>query len=192
MLLTAPLRVLLGTIGAKQSLVVTPLPADFVIEDNYYLVGTACDWKIPQAIAFTPLRQRPYGDPCSKLINIGVTAERCCRLVVEDNSGIDIRGRRLGFPVTALSMAPPPAVMRLWKAGLWALTLRQVYNQGGRSLSTFTINMEGPHLHNLQTPAVMYVPNQFRWNKHGILYSTDYENFQGYLPVSTPSTDSSS
>lgn len=68
--------VLLGAIGAKQSLVVTPLPADFVIEDNYYLVGTACDWKIPQAIAFTHSDKSPYDDPVFKLINIEVTAEQ--------------------------------------------------------------------------------------------------------------------
>ena len=29
----------------------------------------------------------------------------------------------------------------------------------------------------------MYVPNQFGWNEHGILYSTDYENFQGLAGI---------
>lgn len=39
-----------------------------------------------------------------------------------------------------------------------------------------TINMEDLTYTISKTPAVMYVPNQFGWDKHGILYSTDYEN----------------
>ncbi len=46
-----------------------------------------------------------------------------------------------------------------------------------------TINMEDLTYTISKTPAVMYVPNQFGWDKHGILYSTDYENFQGLAGI---------
>lgn len=42
---------------------VTPFPSDLVIEDNYYLVGTACDWTVAQAIKLNHSDESPYDDP---------------------------------------------------------------------------------------------------------------------------------
>ncbi|MCM1290599.1 MAG: hypothetical protein NC201_03110 [Prevotella sp.] len=42
---------------------VKPLPSDVVIEDAYYLVGTACDWTVSKAIKLNHSGENPYDDP---------------------------------------------------------------------------------------------------------------------------------
>lgn len=42
---------------------VTPYPSTLVIEDNYYLVGTACDWTVSAAIKLNHSDLSPYDDP---------------------------------------------------------------------------------------------------------------------------------
>ncbi|MCM1033411.1 MAG: hypothetical protein NC405_06590 [Odoribacter sp.] len=42
---------------------ITPFPSDIVIEDNYYLVGTACDWEVTRAIKLNHSDESPYDDP---------------------------------------------------------------------------------------------------------------------------------
>ncbi|WP_289289094.1 DUF5115 domain-containing protein [uncultured Muribaculum sp.] len=174
--------VLLGAIGAKQSLVVTPLPADFVIEDNYYLVGTACDWKIPQAIAFTHSDKSPYDDPVFKLINIEVTAEQAAagwwwKIIPASTfeAGDWVPGDNTQYgPATNGDEAMEGKLVGV-DAQAGVIKVAGHYD--------ITINMEDLTYTISKTPAVMYVPNQFGWNEHGILYSTDYENFQGLAGI---------
>lgn len=45
------------------SLTVTPFPSNLVIEDSYYLVGTACDWSVASAIKLNHSDASPYDDP---------------------------------------------------------------------------------------------------------------------------------
>ncbi|MCM1293923.1 MAG: hypothetical protein NC230_10175 [Bacteroides sp.] len=47
---------------------VTPYPSDLKLEQNYYLVGTACNWQIPQAIKFDHSDASPYDDPIYTLV----------------------------------------------------------------------------------------------------------------------------
>lgn len=42
---------------------VLPFPSDLVIEDSYYLVGTACDWEVTKAIKLNHSDLSPYDDP---------------------------------------------------------------------------------------------------------------------------------
>lgn len=43
-----------GKTYGPYAITVLPFPSDLVLEDNYYLVGTACDWTISKAIRLTP------------------------------------------------------------------------------------------------------------------------------------------
>lgn len=57
------------------ALTVLPFPSDFVIEDAYYLVGTACDWQVAQAIKFDHSEEDVYDDPVFTLA-VDVTAQQ--------------------------------------------------------------------------------------------------------------------
>lgn len=71
------LRLILNTVAGKQvarvggpdhyygtyTMTVLPFPAGMVIEQNYYLVGTASDWSVANAIKFTHSGKDPYDDP---------------------------------------------------------------------------------------------------------------------------------
>lgn len=45
------------------AMTILPFPSDLVIEDNYYLVGTACDWEVAKAIKLNHSDLSPYDDP---------------------------------------------------------------------------------------------------------------------------------
>lgn len=45
------------------TLTVLPFPSEMVIEDNYYLIGTACDWTMTKAIKLNHSDKSPYDDP---------------------------------------------------------------------------------------------------------------------------------
>lgn len=47
---------------------VTPYPSDLVIENNYYLVGTVCNWSVPDALKFEHSDESPYDDPIFTLV----------------------------------------------------------------------------------------------------------------------------
>lgn len=47
---------------------VTPYPSDLVIENNYYLVGTVCNWSVPDALKFEHSDASPYDDPIFTLV----------------------------------------------------------------------------------------------------------------------------
>jgi len=60
-------RVRLGNLDSdylKQEITVTPVGYDYVIEDEYYLVGNFCDWDVAKGIRFTKLEEgNPYDYP---------------------------------------------------------------------------------------------------------------------------------
>lgn len=45
------------------TMTVKPIPSDIVVEDAYYLIGTACDWNVADAIAFSHSGGNPYDNP---------------------------------------------------------------------------------------------------------------------------------
>lgn len=45
------------------TMTVKPIPSDIVVEDGYFLVGTACDWNVADAIAFKHSGGNPYDNP---------------------------------------------------------------------------------------------------------------------------------
>lgn len=45
------------------AMTLTPFPTSLVLEDNYYLVGTACDWTVAQAIKLNHSDASVYDDP---------------------------------------------------------------------------------------------------------------------------------
>ncbi|MDE6577568.1 MAG: SusF/SusE family outer membrane protein [Muribaculaceae bacterium] len=56
------------------TLTVQPFPSSFVIEQNYYLIGTACNWTMADAIKFNHSGADPYDDPVFTL-KIDVSAD---------------------------------------------------------------------------------------------------------------------
>lgn len=55
---------------------ILPLPSDFVIEDNYYLLGTVNGWSVPNALKFDHSDKDPYDDPAFTIL-VNISAEEC-------------------------------------------------------------------------------------------------------------------
>ena len=58
------------------TLTVQPFPSSFVIEQNYYLLGTINDWSVATAVKFTHSGNDPYDDPVFTLkVDVPASAE---------------------------------------------------------------------------------------------------------------------
>lgn len=162
------------------AITVLPFPSSLVLEDNYYLVGTACDWTISRAIKLTPA----YGEGESVYDNPVFTAkfdvyEGWWWKIIPESTFVtgdwaDGPNSQFGPEVngdeslSGLLTANDPQAGCLNVVGPYTLTI---------NMEEMTYDFSYA-LENLWTPG-----NSNGWNQNAsqMLFTTDYTHYVGYV-----------
>lgn len=175
---------------------VTPFPSNIVLEDNYYLIGTANGWSVPTAIKFSHSDQSPYDDPIFTLV-VDITPEQAdagwwwkilpastveagdwvsaewAQWGPEENGSEDLSGMLMASKLVDGKLVEPGAGV-ITEYGTFMITLDMV---------------EGTYNFSLAIPNLFVQGDAAGWNWDSPLVATmtttDYVNYIGFAKVST-------
>lgn len=172
---------------------VTPFPSDFVIEQNYYLIGTACDWQMPQAIKFNHSDKDAYDDPVFTLV-VNITEDQAAsgwwwKIVPEstfntgdwvsapyaqfgpaENGSEDMEGVLMAMTKNEDGTFAEPGAGSLYEAGPYMITIDMIEGTYSFSLA----------IENFYTPGTS---NGWNFDACQLMYTNDYMNYFGYINV---------
>lgn len=178
------------------SVVVTPFPSDLVLEEAYYLVGTACDWSVANAIKFNHSSASVYDDPVFTL-KVDISADQAAagwwwKIVPEstflNGDWADGQYSQFGPAVngeTALEGFIGPKTVN--EDGTMNDPGAGCINEEGQWL--LTIDMEAGTYAFTSAVDYLYTPGDANgWNPANscMLFTSDYANYMGYA-VCSPS-----
>ncbi|MCC8071218.1 MAG: hypothetical protein LIO90_05385 [Bacteroidales bacterium] len=165
--------------------VVTPLPSELVIEDNYYLLGTINGWDVATALPFTHSDASPYDDPVFTIILADLPASYASegmwwKIVPESvyvtgawGSGVDsqfgvaengddaLEGLLIGSTADE-----DPGAGCVYISGNWKLTINM--EEG-----TYAFTEADPYLYVIGNPA-------WSFDSAALLATKDYVTYEGY------------
>ena len=172
---------------------VLPLPSDLVIEQNYYLIGTACDWQFATAIKLNHSDKDPYDDPVFSLV-VNITEEQAAagwwwKIIPEstynagnwvnapyaqfgpaENGSEDMEGMLMAMTKNEDGTFAEPGAGCLFAAGPYLLTIDMI-----EGTYSFQLAIE-----NFYTPGGS---NGWNFDACQKLYTNDYTNYFGYVNV---------
>jgi len=164
---------------------VLPFPSELVIENAYYLVGTACDWKVAQAIKFNHSDADPYDDP-SFSVKVDITPAQATdgwwwkiipQSTYETGDWVDAKGASFGTEINGGEDASGMLYGRTDTEDSNA----GCFKQAGQWL--LTINMEELTYEFTSAVDYLYTPGQANgWSQINsqLLPTTDYSNYIGF------------
>ncbi|MDD6890374.1 MAG: hypothetical protein PUD39_08955 [Bacteroidales bacterium] len=189
-------------IGAEDSYLgsysfnITPFPSSIVLEDSYYLIGTANDWSVATAIKFNHSDLSPYDDPFFTLV-VDITPEQAdagwwwkilpgstveagkwvsaewAQWGPEENGSEDLSGMLMASKLVDGKLVEPGAGV-ITEYGTFMITLDMV---------------EGTYNFSLAIPNLFVQGDAAGWNWDSPLVATmtttDYVNYIGFAKVST-------
>ena len=171
------------------TLTVQPFPSSFVIEQNYYLLGTINDWSVANALKFTHSGKDPYDDPVFT-IKVDVSADQAAagwwwKIVPESTY---VTGDWVSAPNAAFGVAENGSeelegllIGRTADEDCGAGCLKQ----DGQLL--LTINLEEGTYAFTSAVDFLYTPGDANgWSQINsqLLSTSDYANYSGYAMLS--------
>ena len=171
------------------TLTVQPFPSSFVIEQNYYLLGTINNWSVANAIKFTHSGKDPYDDPVFT-IKVDVSAEDAAsgwwwKIVPESTyvTGNWVEADNAAFGVAENGSDAPEGLLvgRTAAEDCGAGCLKQ----DGQLL--LTINLEEGTYAFTSAVDFLYTPgdaNGWSQTSSQLLSTSDYANYSGYAMLS--------
>lgn len=166
-----------------------PLPSELVIEDNYYLIGTATNWEFTDLPKFSHSDLNPYDDPVFTLA-VEITADQAAdgwwwKIVPESTkvAGTWIDAANASYGV-AENGDDSPAGMLVARTATEDCGAGCIYEEG---VYILTINLEEGTYEFSEAVPNFWTPGPANgWNFDNpmmLLATTDYENYKGYVYV---------
>ena len=170
---------------------VLPFPSELVIEDGYYLIGTADDWSVANsgAFKFSHSDQSPYDDPVFSLV-IDITQEQAeagwwwkiiPQSTYDNGDWMDADYSQFGVEENGADALTGMLVPKLNGVDPGA----GQFNHAGRWM--LTINMEDMTFEFTNAVEFLYTPGDANgWNQLAsqLLSTTDFMNYSGYAVLS--------
>ena len=171
---------------------VTPYDLHIVIEDAYGLVGTACDWKVANAVMLNHSGLNPYDDPIfSRYFDITVAAAKAGwwwkvipQSTIAAGDWVNAANAQFGLAVNgdhALSGDLLP--MRAEGDGFYE---PQAGNVNEAGVYNFIADMENQSYQFEKVFDILYINgayNLFDWTKAARLFSTDGNKYFGFAEL---------
>lgn len=158
---------------------VKPFAPEYVIEDEYYLIGTASDGKLTGGIKLTHSEKSPYDDPKFSVV-IEITDEEAGNgyqwAVVPASTVAAGSGLVYGCEYPDFSDASGDLVA----CGSEEINFGAVYESGPYS---FSFNLKDLTFESGSAVPMLYTPgNSNGWSQSAsqVLYTTDYVHYMGY------------
>lgn len=153
---------------------VLPFPSDFVIEEAYYLVGTACDWDLSKAIKFSHSDKNVYDDPVFTLAVDIQGSEWWWKIVPASSFDAQSWDGLLGVEengdesLEGMLVSEDPQAGNITEPNQYLLTINMLDG-------TYEFSVAIPYLY---TPG-----NSNGWNQTSsqMLFTDDYANYRGFV-----------
>lgn len=170
---------------------VTPFPSDFVIEENYYILGSINGWSVANAVKFNHSEENQYDDPVFTL-KVDITPDQAAagwwwKIVPESTYATgdwqNVNGGQLGVETNgdeamsgslvsmkadeAGSVTFEPGAGCIKESGQWLITIN--LEEGTYAFSSAVDYLYTPGASNAWSPTASQ-----------LLSTTDYANYAGY------------